>query len=463
MFRWCVKKMHEIYFFLLDIDRPSLRQQTDLMPDTPLNLEAANDHDFHKQRHRSLPIVDTITQVPDYPAKLRIYKIPASPFWQVRCFFKGKTFTKSTRTSSKRSALSAARDFFHSKVAELYGVTLQKSLHREVLFADLVDPTVAMHQGRVDRGEYTQNSLRMMRNRLQRYVVPVLGHVPVKEFSYQHAADFMQKLSAKGNSSVTIQQYLVAIRKVLVHAMATGHITALPKFPTITIKSKPRGSFSLPEYRLLVTHARRLVGDVIPIHATQRSKYGPSRIGRYEYIKEDLQYLIVFMVNSFIRPSDLKNMKHEHVTIVRGEHVYLRLNLPESKKHDKPIVTMRPAVRAYERLLVRDLARGYGKPEDYVFMPELWDRLVMIMRYGYQLQRVQEVAGVGVNKSNGMKRTLYSLRHTSITLRLLYGGNIDLLTLARNARTSVDMIETYYSSNLTAEMNIGLLQGKRGK
>ena len=206
-----------------------------------------------------------------------------------------------------------------------------------------------------------------------------------------------------------------------------------------------------------------MIGDVIPIHATQRSKYGPTRIGRYEYIREDLQYLIVFMVNSFIRPTDLKNMKHEHVTIVRGEHVYLRLNLPESKKHDKPIVTMRPAVRAYERLLERDKARGYGKPEDYVFMPELWDRLVMIMRYGYQLQRVQEVAGVGVNKSNGMKRTLYSLRHTAITLRLLYGGNIDLLTLARNARTSVEMIETYYSSNLTAEMNIGLLQGKRGR
>lgn len=76
---------------------------------------------------------------------------------------------------------------------------------------------------------------------------------------------------------------------------------------------------------------------------------------------------------------------------------------------------------------------------------------------------MQEVAGVGVNNSNGMKRTLYSLRHTAITLRLLCGGNIDLLTLARNARTSVEMIETCYSSNMEAEMNIGLLQCKRSK
>jgi hypothetical protein len=63
----------------------------------------------------------------------------------------------------------------------------------------------------------------------------------------------------------------------------------------------------------------------------------------------------------------------------------------------------------------------------------------------------------------GQLRTLYSLGHTSITLRLLYGNGIDLLTLARNARTSVEMIERFYSSNLTAEMNIEMLQSKRSK
>ncbi len=45
--------------------------------------------------------------------------------------------------------------------------------------------------------------------------------------------------------------------------------------------------------------------------------------------------------------------------------------------------------------------------------------------------------------------------------RLLYGKGIDLLTLARNARTSVQMIEEFYASQLTAEMNIGLLQSRR--
>jgi len=58
-------------------------------------------------------------------------------------------------------------------------------------------------------------------------------------------------------------------------------------------------------------------------------------------------------------------------------------------------------------------------------------------------------------------RTLYSLRHTSITFRLHYGQGIDMLTLARNAHTSVKMIENHYTSTLGGGMNIGLLKSKR--
>jgi hypothetical protein len=56
---------------------------------------------------------------------------------------------------------------------------------------------------------------------------------------------------------------------------------------------------------------------------------------------------------------------------------------------------------------------------------------------------------------------LYSLRHSSITLRLLYGKGIDILTLARNARTSIEMIDKHYASELTAEMNVGMLHSRR--
>ena len=66
-----------------------------------------------------------------------------------------------------------------------------------------------------------------------------------------------------------------------------------------------------------------------------------------------------------------------------------------------------------------------------------------------------------VTDIHGQARTLYCLRHTAITFRLLYGQGIDMLTLARNARTSVDMIENFYASTLSGEMNVGMLQSRR--
>jgi integrase len=254
---------------------------------------------------------------------------------------------------------------------------------------------------------------------------------------------------------------MVAVRKVLSHAHGINLIKTIPRFPSIKVVNKPRGSFSLTEYRDLVRIARMQIGRRISDGAADKSRSSNEVYARYTLVSPDLHWMIRFMVNGFMRPSDIKLLQHKHVTIVRGKHIYLRLNLPETKKHDKPIVTLQPAVFVYERLLAKQKSEGFGQPEDYVFLPELMDRRWLLVVYGWQLKHIQSLAGIAENAANGQTRTIYSLRHTAMTLRLLYGKNIDLITLARNARTSVDMIERFYSSNLTAEMNIDLLQGKR--
>lgn len=114
----------------------------------------------------------------------------------------------------------------------------------------------------------------------------------------------------------------------------------------------------------------------------------------------------------------------------------------------------------YESLRKHFGLQGLAGDEDYLFLPAIPDRLAAItlmekhfrqiliksqLRYGNQQQR----------------RTLYSLRHSAITFRLLYGQGIDLLTLARNARTSLEMIDKFYASELRAEMNVGMLHSKR--
>jgi|GEM_PF-6674690 len=149
------------------------------------------------------------------------------------------------------------------------------------------------------------------------------------------------------------------------------------------------------------------------------------------------RWMIAFMVNSFVRPTDLRNIQHQHMQIVRGRHTYLRLKLPESKKHTETIITLKPAVRVYEALLAHATKMGYAAPTDYLFYPEVINRKTAMMIMDVQFRRVLDAAGLRTG-TRGQNRTLYSLRHTAITFRLLYGQGIDLLTLAKNARTSVN-------------------------
>ncbi len=423
--------------------------------------QAANDTNYFPPRHRTLPILASVTPIANYPSKLRIYLTNASRYWQVRCYLKGKTYTQSLKTTNKQAAISLAKQFFHIKTAELYVDKIEVRDDKKAKFADLLPGVVQSLQARVKRGEFSEANIPIFLQRMHNNILPYFGEMIMEQIGYKQLNDFMEQMSNRNLSAITVHQHMVAIRKVFAHAHGNGIIKILPKFPAVKVIDKPRGSFSITEYRDLVRLARQRIGEHVPEKFL--SKYRSSRqiLERHGHINSDLYWMIRFMVNGFMRPSDIKLLQHKHVTVVRGKHIYLRLNLPETKKHYKPIVTLQPAVFVYEKLLAKQKAEGFGRPDDYLFQPGLLDRRWLLVAYGWQFMYLQSLAGITANAANGQTRTIYSLRHTAMTFRLLYGGKIDLITLARNARTSVEMIERFYSSNLTAEMNIDLLQGKR--
>lgn len=426
-----------------------------------LGWEACNDSNYLSPRHRTLPILASVTPIANYPSKLRIFLTNASRYWQVRCYLKGKTYTQSLKTTSKQAAISQAKQFFHIKTAELYADKIVVRSDRKIKFSDLIPAVVVGLQARVKRGEFAAANIPIFLNRMHNSILPYFGSMTMEQITYRHLNDFMEQMSNRDLSATTVHQHMVAIRKVFAHAHGNNIIKSTPKFPVIKVADKPRGSFSLTEYRDLVRLARKRVGERVPDEFSKKYRSSNDILEKYGQINADLHWLIRFMVNGFMRPSDIKFIKHKHVTVVRGKHIYLRLNLPETKKHDKPIVTLQPAVFVYERLLAQQLADGYGKPDDYLFLPSLDNRKWLLIAYGWQFMYIQSLAGIEANAANGQTRTIYSLRHTAMTFRLLYGGKIDLLTLAKNARTSVEMIERFYASNLNAEMNIDLLQGRR--
>lgn len=432
-------------------------------------------------KHRCTPIAGSLTHIPNYPKKLVIYQIAASPFWWVRYYADKKILRRTTKATDKKRAIEAAKAFYDEiNLRRHQGLllTAKQGSSFEYCAAEAMD----MQLARVQRNELTTMVHDNDEWRLKKHVLPFFSKYEVGKIDFFALELFLRKLSEEKLSQPTVIAYMGLIKKVLMYALQKDLIKSLPLFPKIKKQDTARGWFATREYRRLWSAARRLIGKQFEIRAVASSeddsadahhitypkgdlKDGAEKLGnpiRNITIASDLYNLIVFMVNSFVRPTDIKVLKHKHVEIMRGDNTYLRLSLPVTKKHDKPIVTMKWAVVVYERMQKANALMGLAKPDDYVFLPEQQNR-------DYALKDLQRQFNVVLNDiglkegANGEKRTLYSLRHTCIMYRFLYGEGLDLITMARNARTSPEMLDRFYLKYLEGEMNIEAIQSKRRK
>ena len=348
--------------------------------------------------------------------------------------------------------------------SELTGSVLTQGAMRLNRFDALAEQLLEVEGQRVKRGELSAASVGILRNRLDAHVLPFFKYIPPSQVTPALMDAFVKRLTDFQMSSTTVSQYLVVIRKLLKLAIRHGFLSEIPELPEVKVANRPRSMLSLKDYAAVVRTAYRLSRQGVKAPEVKASTGHRERFWvapRNLSLAPDMAWAIRFMVNSFVRPGDLRQLKHKHVQVVRGESLYLRLNLPETKRHDTPMVTLRPAVQVYESALAHAKSLGYGGPDDYVFLPGESDRGYALAVLGFWFKWVMREAGVSPVDSLGRLRTLYCLRHTSIMFRLLYGQGIDMLTLARNARTSVQMIERFYASALDGEMNVAMLQSRR--
>jgi hypothetical protein len=315
---------------------------------------------------------------------------------------------------------------------------------------------------KAERGELSERYVRCQQQRIEGVLFPAFGDKDITEIDYAVMDDLRTDLFRRGLSNSTIRLHFASLNKVIAYAQRVGVIAAQPIKPRVKQIDNARGYFAVSEYRQLRRTARQLLGTSHSITQVNDGVKAAGQALRRVVITEDLLYLIPFMVYSFIRPSDLKTMQHKHVEVrqgARGEYLYLPI--PQSKKHDKPITSMPRAAIAYRQLLDYQRQRGYGNDTDYLFLPEHENRQTAYRTLTRQFDVVLNDTSLRVGK-DGSQRTLYSLRHTAIMYRLLFGGDINLLALARNARTSVAMIERFYASQLEGQLVVSQLHQRRG-
>ena len=384
-----------------------------------------------------------------FPSTLRLFRPPDSSYWHCRLFINGKMYKKSTKEKIRLEAEKFAKKWWvDQQILLRQGLPTEKA----PLFDRFAKMVLEDNQALIERGERSERLLSNEDHRYNNGIKAFFATKLVTEIKYKDIAEFVKVLTDRGLSSSSIHVYLVFVRKVLKHAMRHDQLQSLPLFPTVSIKQQVRGWFSMEEYEKLKDAAKELATSTDPeILELKRV--------RYTEIDDEIRNFIMFMVNTFMRPSDVKLLRNKHIQLVeKGRESYLRINTPFSKTENTPIIIMVAAAGIYTDMITSQLEKGYGHSEDFVFFPRYQDdrnfALEMLRR---QFNVVMEHAGLKTSAS-GQNRTIYSLRHTSIMLRLTKGDQIDLITLARNARTSVEMIDRCYAKHLTAEMNLERLQ-----
>lgn len=400
---------------------------------------------------RTVPIPESIEKVHGYNT-LTIYKMASgSPYWYVRYYEKGRIYRKSTKQLDKARAIQAAKDFFAAiKVRAMNATPLTKQSGFEVCAWGLHKE----NEARVARKEISDTKVKYDRARLQKDILPFFGKYEAAQVDYALLSKYRDKFhdEARPLSTNSLKIHFSHIKTILRYAQRMGVIQSLPAFPAFKTVDKPRGWFSSQEYNKLHNTARANVGKTF---STVTSK-GEQR--RNVTLTQELYDLILFMTNTFIRPTDIKVLRHRHIEVVTGEHDYLRLRQPATKNHSSPTISMPAAIGIYERILARQRAEGYGKPDDFVFQPEHADNRDYALRQLHrQFDQLLKMTSLKVD-AHGQPRSLYSLRHTAITFRLLHSENLKPLTLARGSRTSFEVIERFYAKHLTVEMDVEAFQ-----
>ena len=401
-----------------------------------------------KTPSRTVPITETMTSIGrGFPDKLVIFQIPASSFWWVRYYTQKKILKKSTKTENKKTAIEFAKKFYEDILLRERNLL---PLGSSPVFKKVADELIIEQEQLIERGERSDKLNINDKQKLEKDILPRFGGMNLKDITYKHLNEYASLLSKRDLKPATINNHLNLIHKVLALGQRENLIQTIPQFPKVKREDSPRGWFNLDEYELL----KETIKNQIKLKTNIRG----------HEITDEIRFLVTFMVNTFLRPSDIKHLRHRNIQVVNDKNTYLRIQTDSSKTINSPIVSMQDAVGIYNDLIKFQISKERGiKKEDFIFFPHLPNREFALQTMRRQFDHILDIADLK-NTPTGAPRTLYSCRHSAIMFRLTMGESIDLLTLARNARTSVSMIERFYAKPLQGEMNIDKIQSmKRSK
>ena len=252
-------------------------------------------------KFRTTPITSTITQVKQLPQSAIIYKCAASSYWQFRVFLEGAQRKRSTKKTDIVEAQREAKLIYAEMLQSIHGSdkgkrNLSSASTLQVVATSLWNKQDAM----IGQGELNSQKTRNERYVFERHIKPFFKDYEINRINSDALEEFKIHLVRKGLSKGSQKSYLIIVGKLLKEAVKKEYIHTLPIMPRVRTEDEPRGYFTPTEYTKLWQTAKRMIGQVIDIKSKKGAVY------RRVEITNECYQLILFMRNTYIRPTDIK-------------------------------------------------------------------------------------------------------------------------------------------------------------
>ena len=406
---------------------------------------------------------------------VHVYKRKNVSIWQCSTYLGGKN----RRRSTKEDSLSKAKEFAEDWYLQLRGKLRDGEIKTEKTFADASQQFLREYEI-ITQGQRSKFYVEGQHWRSRAHLVPFFGQMGLSEITagtvqeYRiHRMETAKAKRGKPPARNTIHQEIVTLRQTLKTAIRHGWLTHLPDLSEpygASGKISHRAWFSPEEYKQLY-------------EATRKRALKPKN-QRYKWESEQLHDFVLFMANTGLRPDEAKRLQFRDVAIVEDEasgETILEIEV-RGKRGVGYCKSTTGAVRPFERLKARNVAKAAteilkesGEPEATKEKPkghtdpkplrgkkgEPNPTDLIFPKYHHELFRTILTEEGLRSDREGRPRTAYSLRHTYICLRLMEGA--DIYQIAKNCRTSVEMIEKYYASHIKTNLDAAAINIMRPK
>lgn len=384
---------------------------------------------------------------------VRLYRRVDGGNWHCSTYLNSEEWRKSTKTKNLGQATDIAKDWYFDLCAkDHYGDLATGKSFTEVSnkFAEEYEATTQGHRS----PKWVQGH----KDRLRLHLIPFFGKMPVAQITSGTAQEYRASRMTKPESwndekpwkppaRNTIHNEIVTLSMVLKTAQRhlwLDHVPNLSDPYRRQSKVEHRPWFTPNEYKILY-------------EATRKNAAEPQRPNLAWYA-EQLHDFVLLAANTGLRPDELKHLQFRDIEIVDDE--YSGEKILEIEVRGKRGVgyckSMPGAVRPFERLRDRPRAMKTTKasspklpaPSDKLFPNEfkkMFNRILVENKLKFD--------------RNDKARTAYSLRHSYICFRLLEGA--DIYQVAKNCRTSVEMIEKHYAAHLKDMIDTSLVNVRK--